>query len=85
MKYADVREVLLKGIDKPADIDPGKPETLATPRWLSPAPGKSGYAIAQIRAVQAPAPVGNRSDRREGKRGRNRLPGVSLAVKPWAK
>lgn len=75
MRFRDMRDTLIKGIDTPV----GHPS--ATVRWLSPR--ASGYGIASLRKVldEVQMPVA----RSKPKRLRRRLPGVAIprAAQPW--
>ena len=80
-KFADIRPVLLKYIDSAPLPEPEKPETMATPKWLSPYPSHSGYVIAMLREVveQIPVPAPKLRKRKV----RKRVRGVSLRGVPF--
>lgn len=81
MQYSSVRQTLLKYIDSAPLPDPEKPETMATPKWLSPYPSHSGYVIAMLREVveQIPVPAPKLRKRKP----RKRVRGVSLKGVPF--
>ena len=74
MRYSEIRQTLLKGIDSRDWSNP------VTPRWLSPYPGKMGYVIASMREespfIPKPKPKKDKP--------RQRVRGVALREKPWS-
>lgn len=74
MRYSEIRQTLLKGIDSRDWSNE------ATPRWLSPYPGKMGFVIASLREVSPFIPKPNPKKRKP----RRRVPGVALKTKPWS-
>jgi hypothetical protein len=75
-----VRSTLLKQVHTAPLPDPAKPETMATPRWISPY--ESGRLVAKMLGAfgDLPFPV----KRRKIRKPRQRVGGVALKTKPWS-
>ncbi len=80
MRFSDVRPTLLKQVDIAPVPDRTKPETLATPRWISPY--ESGRVVAKMLGVFGDLPF--EVKRRKVRKPRMRVGGVALKTKPWS-